>query len=253
MNANKLYTPKQLGDQLGVSNETLRLWALQGILESTTTKGGHRRYIYNGSFDNIVKKESLDKEVSNPGRKIVYARVSSHKQKGDLKRQVASLNETFPDYEVIQDIGSGVNYKRPGLLKILEATFDRQLSEVVVAHRDRLTRFGFELFQYIFNKHGVTIRVLEDSVFKEPTRELADDLLAVITFFTARYYGSRKYKILQEDQNLPKRRANHFVQQMHRGVKVLFQQRSQYNKLKTSTQRKNCIEPCSHEETSDDS
>jgi excisionase family DNA binding protein len=98
------YTPKELSKQLNVSKETLRLWHKEGKLRATTTNGGHRRYCID---DRIQPKEPSK-------RSIVYARVSSSKQQGDLDNQVKALKEAYPEYEVIQDIGSGLNFQRKG-------------------------------------------------------------------------------------------------------------------------------------------
>lgn len=179
-------SPKQAAKHFGVTKETLRQWEIQGSIQSKTTDGGHRRYLL----------ESTDGVEANEKRNFIYARVSSSKQKNDLERQIAALKKTFPNHEVISDVGSGINFKRKGLLTILELLFDRNVGEVVVAHRDRLARFGFDLFKFMFAKHGAILTVLEDSnIEKEDSIEsLSKDLLSIITVFTARYYGARRYR-----------------------------------------------------------
>ena len=212
------FTPRELAKLFGVTTQTLQEWEREGKITAVRTKGGHRRYIH------AVPK--LPEPDSNNKKNYIYARVSSSKQKPDLQRQVAMLQKAYPNHEVVQDVGSGINFKRRGLVTILDQVFGGNVSQVVVAHRDRLTRFGFELFQLIFDRFGVSLEVMSDSDIKEPITELAKDLLSVVTVFTARYYGSRSYQALSKNKVLPKQRTNKASKPMHRGIKVLLQQGS---------------------------
>ena len=220
----RLYNPKELSTLLGVTTQTLKEWENEGKIEAIKTPGGHRRYIHK-----IIKAQTLESDQST-NKKYIYARVSSHKQKEDLQRQVAMLQEKYPDFEIVQDIASGINFRRRGLITILDQVFAGNVSTVVVAHRDRLTRFGYDLFQYVFEKFNVSLEVVSDDDIKEPTTELAKDLLSIVTVFTARYHGSRKYKVLQENKVLPKQRTKAPSKQMRRGVKVLLQQKRSVSK-----------------------
>lgn len=220
----KLYTPKELSEILKVSVETLKYWENTGQIKATKTKGGHRRYIY------TVPDIPSTNRNEQPKKKYIYARVSSFKQKDDLERQVIALQKEYPDFEIIKDIASGINFRRRGLITLLDQVLAGGVSQVVVAHRDRLTRFGFELFELLFQRFGVILTVLSDYDIQEPTTELAKDLLSIVTVFTARYYGSRSYKILQEDKVLPNKRTGTFSKPMHRGIKVLLQQSSKHPK-----------------------
>lgn len=211
-----MYTPAAAAKLLQVSKETLRLWHHEGKIRATTTDGGHRRYII----------DTEGRGTSSEKRSFIYARVSSAssaKQEGDLQRQIDFLQAKYPDHEVISDIGSGLNFKRRGLCTILELLCKGVVKEVVVAHRDRLVRFGFELLDFIFKQHRAVLKVSEDKVIKEPVEDLKDDLLAIITVFTARYYGSRKYRkpidlnikrvrVLPKNKILPKQRAKSAIQ-----------------------------------------
>ena len=103
----------------------------------------------------------------------------------------------YPDHQIISDVGSGINWKRKGLLGIIKKITNRQVSEVVVFHRDRLARFGYELLEQIFKINDVTLRVHEGSeghIYKSPEEELAEDLMAVVTVFSCRQMGKRRYK-----------------------------------------------------------
>jgi len=221
----RLYRPQELSKYFGVTQQTLTQWEKEGKIKATRTPGGHRRYIY-------VNIKSSTKDESK--EKYIYARVSSHKQTTDLQRQVDALQKTYPDYEVIQDIGSGINFKRRGLVSLLDKVLGGQVSHIVVAHRDRLTRFGFDMFLYLFQRFNVTLQVMSDDDIKEPATELAKDLLSIITVFTARYHGSRSYKTLSQNKVLPKHRTTKTSKPMHGRIKVLLQQ------SRCSSKRKGC-------------
>ena len=208
-----------MANVFGVTTQTLQDWERQGKIKAIKTEGGHRRYIYDVPRVHGESKKSK--------RKFIYARVSSTKQKLDLQRQVNALQTQYPDFEVIQDIGSGINFKRRGLITLLENVLGGNVSHIVVAHRDRLTRIGFDLFQYLFTKFGVSFEVMSDDDIKEPIADLAKDLLSIVTVFTARYYGSRKYSLLKENKVLSKQRTKKTPKPVHWRSKVLLQQDNQ--------------------------
>jgi hypothetical protein len=115
------------------------------------------------------------------------------KHEDDLKRQVKFLQELYPKYKVITDIGSGINFNRKGFNNIIKAVIAGTVKEIVVAHKDRLCRFGFELIENLCKHFSTTITVINDNDDKSTESELAEDLLSIITIFTARFYGKRKY------------------------------------------------------------
>ena len=168
-----------------VSSETLRRWSIDGKLDFIITPGGHRRYKLVPQNVNKVKLQSF-----------IYARVSSKKQEDDLNRQIKFAQNKFPKYKVISDIASGINFKRKGFKTILEQVLKGNVKEIVVTHKDRLSRFGFDLFQFICKKNGTKITILNDRDSKDESNELTDDLMAIITLFTSRYKGKRKYNLL---------------------------------------------------------
>jgi predicted site-specific integrase-resolvase len=171
-----------------ISSETLRRWNNQGKISSIRTPGGNRLY-----FVVDVEKIFENQERINEKKKICYARVSSEKQKEDLDRQCEYLRQKCPDHELIKDIGSGLNWKRKGFTSILERSYQRDIEEVVVTHKDRLCRFAFELVEWIFSKHDTKIVVLGSDINVDDTEsgELAEDLLSIVTIFTARHNGLR--------------------------------------------------------------
>lgn len=177
--------PKQL---YNVSDSTLNRWRKEGRIQFTTNPSG--RFLYGMPRCKVNK---LNSATTVETQKICYCRVSSHKQKDDLNRQVKYLRDRYPDYDVITDIGSGISWKRKGLKTILERAMRGTLREVVVAHRDRLCRFSFELIQWILEENGVQLTVLDESVHTSE-EELAQDLLSIIHVFSCKQMGKRRYK-----------------------------------------------------------
>ncbi len=178
---------------LGVSRHTLRRWENTGKLACERTTTGHRRYDVSG----VMHQKSVIKDFSNR-KTYAYARVSSQDQKEDLDRQIQML-EMFCaahgwSYEIISDVGSGMNYKKRGLKQLLEAIDRQQISRLVLTHKDRLLRFGSELIFALCEARNVQIVVVNQG--KEPSfeEELASDVLEIITVFSARLYGSRSPK-----------------------------------------------------------
>lgn len=173
----------------GVSVSTLRRWEAEGILIPERTANGHRRYDLNQLLG--IKKKELSFTVG-------YARVSSHEQKDDLERQIQVL-ELFSaqngwQIEIIKDLGSGLNYSKKGLKRLITLITNNQVERLVLTHKDRLLRFGSELIFSlceIFGTEVVIINRTEDASFEE---DLANDVLEIITVFSARLYGSRSHK-----------------------------------------------------------
>ena len=177
--------PRKASKYYGVSENAVRMWANKGQIKYTKTKGGHRRYILQDKKQQEIKQ--------NKAKEIIYVRVSSRKQQSDLTRQTTYMSQRYPNHTTISDIGSGINFKRKGFKRILEELFKGNIKEVVVAHKDRFSRFGFSLFEWIFKQHGAKL-ICDKEPTSDPTSELAEDLMAIITVFSARYYGKRKYK-----------------------------------------------------------
>jgi predicted site-specific integrase-resolvase len=123
----------------------------------------------------------------------VYVRVSTYKQKDDLKRQRDYMSKRFPDHEIVSDVGSGINWKRKGLLSILERAQKGLVQEVVVSNRDRLCRIGFELLEWLLVSNGAKLVVLEQSNLSKD-EEFVQDILAIIHVYSCRQNGRRRYK-----------------------------------------------------------
>ena len=182
----------------GLHPNTLRKYAKEGTLEHYTTPSGLRRFSLS-SLQAFRNSSNVDKEVPKIGKQsFLYARVSSKKQHDDLLRQIDFLRSKHPSYAsytLVQDIASGINFQRKGLRLILDACLQGTIGEVVVAHRDRLARFGFEILQYIIEKAGGKLTVLEASNHTSSEQELSDDLLSIVHVYCCRRMGKRSYKV----------------------------------------------------------
>ncbi len=179
----------RIGDaasRLGLTVTTLQRWDRQGKIRVVRTLGGMRRIPLSE-----VHRLMGEQEHRLP---VLYARVSSHGQKDDLERQRERLQRAFPGAEMHSDIRSGLKFDRPGFLAVLNAVQERRVSRVVVAYEDRLARFGVDLLRQVFAAYGTTLEVLDPKAKDTPESELANDLIAIITSFSARLYGLRSHK-----------------------------------------------------------
>lgn len=183
---------KEASDFLGISIDTLRRWERMGKITSMRTQGGHRRY---------DKKELIKFKMGDSSENritIAYCRVSASDQKEDLQRQIENVSEyciaNGYQFRVISDLGSGLNYKKKGLQELIELICSNSIERIVVNYKDRLIRFGFELIEQLCSIYNVKIEVInltEDKTYEE---ELVEDVLSVITVFSAKLYGARSHK-----------------------------------------------------------
>lgn len=200
----RLLTISQAAEMLGVSIITLRRWEQLGKIQPTYTSDGHRRY--------LLSQLHPDFQAALPDNRktIAYARVSSHDQKDDLERQKQVLELYCASkgwqYEIIADLGSGMNYHKKGLKRLLNQIIDGNIGRLVLTHKDRLLRFSAELVFSICEIKQVEIVIInqgEDTSFEE---DLAKDMLEIITVFSARLYGSRSRKNQKLLENVKKAR-----------------------------------------------
>jgi putative resolvase len=191
---------------LGIHPTTLRSLDKRGEIQTIRTPGNKRLYNVQLYIDENVSYQST---ISLDKKSICYCRVSTHSQKDDLERQITYMQQQYPSYELITDIGSGINFKRKGLKTILELAHQGKLKVLVVAYKDRLCRFGFDLFEHILQtQSNATIMVLNDSN-TSPEEEVVQDLLQIITVFSARVNGLRKYHTkIQKDKVVSKLSTN---------------------------------------------
>ena len=186
-------------EKLGVHIVILRDWAKNGKIETIRTAGNHRLYNVEKYLKEQKKekiRDDLDSDESEEERKkICYVRVSTYGQKDDLERQKKYMKKKYPEYEIIEDIGSGINFNRRGLRKIIKLAIGGKIKKLVVAHKDRLTRFGYELIEDIIKEYSQGEIILDDKKNKEkdPQEEIVEDVLQILNVYTAKINGLRKY------------------------------------------------------------
>ena len=193
MKQEKLLTISEASKLLGVAKSTLRRWEEEGkLIPDVRTKGGQRRYKLSSLLPEMKHKNSYNRKT------IAYARVSSYDQKDDLERQKQVLEMYCAsngwDFEILSDLGSGINYNKKGLKTLIHAIIDGEVGRLVITHKDRLLRFGAELIFAICEAKEVEVVIInkgEDTTFEE---DLAKDVLEIITVFSARLYGARSHK-----------------------------------------------------------
>ena len=189
---------------LNVHPRTLYYWEKQGWIETIRSKGNIRLYNVTKYMREInIKKENnnineneFDKlDEIEEKLNISYVRVSSNSQKDDMERQEIELKNKYPGNIIIKDIGSEINLNRRGLRKIIDLAIAGKINKVVVAYKDRLTRFGYELIEDIINKYsGGTIEILNEKEDMTPEEEITRDILQIMNVYVAKMNGLRKYK-----------------------------------------------------------
>ena len=187
----KYFTINKFAKILGVTPQTLRNWDKTGKLTPHHMgKNGYRYYSEEqlNQVTGILKKPKIT---------VGYCRVSSPKQKDDLARQIENVQMYLlaqgKPFEIISDIGSGINYKRNGLEELLERINNNEVEKVVILYKDRLVRFGIELIEYVASLHGCKIEII-DNTKKTEQEELVEDLVQIITVFSCKLQGKRARK-----------------------------------------------------------
>ncbi|MBR0061976.1 MAG: IS607 family transposase [Selenomonadaceae bacterium] len=187
----RYFTINKFSKIVGVTPQTLRNWDKTGKLKPHhTTKNGYRYY----------SEEQLNQVLRitpKPRTVVGYCRVSSPKQKDDLERQIENVRTYLlvqgKPFEIISDIGSGINYKRKGMLELLNRIIKNDVEKVVVLYKDRLSRFGFELIEYVASLYECEIEVI-DNTQKTEQEELVEDLVQIVTVFSCKLQGKRAHK-----------------------------------------------------------
>ena len=185
----RLYTMKEASKLLGVTVRTIQRWDKQGKIRCVRTVGGKRR----------VPESEIKRILGiHEERKIIgYARVSSRTQKDVLERQIELIKsyakEKGWEIEILKDIGSGLKEDRRNFKRLLKMVMNREVSKVVIAYSDRLTRFGFKILEEFFKSYGTEIVVINKEE-KTPQEELIEDLITIISHFAGKLYGMRSHK-----------------------------------------------------------
>lgn len=198
------YKPKDFAELLNVSVKTLQRWDRDKILVAKRTPTDRRYYTY----DQYLEFKGVSND-SNTKKKIIYTRVSTNNQKDDLKNQVkflldfANAKGVIID-EVIEDIGSGLNYNRKKWNKLIEHCMENKIDSIMVTHKDRFIRFGYEWFERFLGKYDVKIIVVNNETLS-PNEELVQDIISILHVFSCKIYGMRKYKKkIEEDEEIAK-------------------------------------------------
>ena len=192
----KYYSIQEFSKIIGVSAQTLRNWDANGKLHPHhTTVSGYRYY----------SDEQLNQVINvKPKNRIIIGycdcRISNHKQKDDLERQIDNVKTYLlakgQPFEIIYDIGSGINCKKKGLQELIKRISQNQVEKVVVLYKDRLLRFGFELVEYMASLYNCEIEII-DNTERSEQQELVEDLVQIITVFSCKLQGKRANKAKQ--------------------------------------------------------
>lgn len=189
----KIYRISEFAKRIGKSANTLRRWDKEGRFVVRRMPSGHRYY----TEDDIYPILGIERPEAQK-KTVVYCRVSSKNQSGDLASQVAAM-ETFclgggiPIGEMVKETGGGMNFKRKKFLSIIEQIERGEVSKLIIAHKDRLVRFGFDFFEDFAKRHNCEIVIVNQESLS-PQREMVEDLMAIIHVFSCRLYGLRSYK-----------------------------------------------------------
>lgn len=189
---NTIYKPKEFRKLINRAVLTLQRWDKKGILKAHRTPTGRRYYTHDQYLEYLGLKATEDKKT------VAYVRVSTQGQKKDLGNQVQAIEnfcqaERIKVDEWIEEIASGLNYKRKKFQQLMNEIELGQVSCLVIAHKDRLVRFGFEWFEGFCERHGTTVMIINKDELS-PEQELVQDLLSIVHVFSARLYGLRSYK-----------------------------------------------------------
>jgi Predicted site-specific integrase-resolvase len=179
--------PKEVCQKLGISYRTLQSYVKKGYIKPVILQSGKWRF----------KEEDVERlmGIVRKRKVVLYARVSSNTQKDDLINQVKCLEENVKDYDqVITDVGSSLNMKRKGFLKLLRMILNNEVSKIVIAYPDRLVRFGFEIIEEVRKTHNCEIVVLNKEEDKTPEKELIEDLISILVSFSEKLQGMRSHK-----------------------------------------------------------
>jgi excisionase family DNA binding protein len=184
----KFVKPNEAANTLGVSLRTLRRWEEAGEINTIRTPSGQRRY----DIEKFIKEES---QFGIRRATIIYARVSTRQQYSDLNRQVERLCALYPGAEIVKEVGGGLNLRRKGLIALLGRVLRGDVATIVVAHKDRLARFGFDLIEWLCEQFDCKIVVL-NSIGLSPHQELVQDIVAILHSFSSRLYSIRRLENL---------------------------------------------------------
>ena len=188
----KYYSIREFSKILGVSAQTLRNWDNNGKLYPHHTTASGYRYYSEEQLNEVLHIKPKNNRIT-----MGYCRVSSPKQKEDLERQIENVRTYLlakgEPFEIISDIGSGINYKKKGLQELIKRISENRVEKVVILYKDRLLRFGFELVEYLAMLHHCEIEII-DNTERTEQQELVEDLVQIITVFSCKLQGKKANK-----------------------------------------------------------
>lgn len=192
----KMYNIRKFSELTGISISALRSWDNEKKLIANRTPGGHRIY----TNDHLKQLKLInDERFVKPRKNVLYIRESSSHQKSSRDNQKEKVKEFcisagYTIDIIYEDFGSGMNWKRPNFLKLLDNIINHEVDKLIMYHKDRLVRFGFELFEYLSKVFNFEIIVIDQEVTKDSKKEFVEDLIAIIHYFSMKLYGDRSYK-----------------------------------------------------------
>jgi putative resolvase len=190
----KYYSVGEFSKLIGKTTQTLRNWDKDNVLKPHHVAPSGYRYYSQEQLNHFLGLKGVEVKTK---KVIGYCRVSSHKQKDDLERQIENVKTYMYakgyQFEIITDIGSGIHYNKKGLNQLIDMITNSEVEKVVVLYKDRLIRFGYELIENLCNKYGTTIEII-DNTEKTEEQELVEDLIQIVTVFSCRLQGKRANK-----------------------------------------------------------
>lgn len=190
----KYYSIGEFAKAIGKTTKTLRNWDKVGTLKPVRVESTGYRYYSQEQLNHFLGIKGIETKTK---KVIGYCRVSSHKQKDDLARQIENVKTYMIakgyQFDIITDIGSGINYNKKGLNQLIDMITNSEIEKIVILYKDRLLRFGFEIIGNLCNKYGTTIEII-DNTERTEEQELVEDLIQIVTVFSCRLQGKRANK-----------------------------------------------------------
>jgi len=191
------YSTREVCEVLGIANRTIRRWIKEGRLRAVNINGRWR--IPESEVKRLLGEPVEEITTPRVTRVIIYARVSGANQRKELESQIEALKKYVEQnnwelIEVVRDVASGLKEDRKGLMKLIEMAKMHEFDVLLIAYKDRLTRFGFKYLEELFKAYGVKIEVAFQEPAKDYYQELVEDLVEIVTSFASRIYGKRSHK-----------------------------------------------------------
>lgn len=193
------YTTGEVAELFQVSVKTIQKWDNKGILKFERSPTNRRVLSKESLIDYLKSKNMFYEDPLGEKRDVIYARVSTlgQQKQGDLDRQVDYILSRCSDLKnvlVMKELGSGLNSERKKMLQLLDLIMEGKVNRIFVTYKERLTRFGFEYIESVCRHHGVEIVVMNDTIQKTVSEELAEDIMMLLASFSGKMYGLRSHK-----------------------------------------------------------